>query len=702
MKIRILSVLFIIVVLSACNNQKINYPDTEKVNQTDVYFGTEVEDPYRWLENDTSQKTEEWVLAQNKVTFDYLDKIPFREKIKNRLTKLWDYAKVSTPFKKGGHYFFFKNEGLQNQSIMYIQDDLEEEARVILDPNKLSEDGTVSLSGYSISKDGKYMAYSVAKAGSDWNEIFVKKIKSGKILDDHIKWVKFSNIAWHNNGFYYSGYKAPKDGQELSKKNKFHKVYYHKLGDLPKNDKVIFENKDFPLRNYTADISDDKKYLFIYETESTSGNNLFVKNLEKDNVFIQLTTNFNYEYRVLDHVNDKLFVLTNYKAPKYKLVRIDVNSLDIGNWIDVIPEKKDVLESCDLAGGKIIATYLQDAQSKLEVYNYKGDMLHKIKLPTIGSVYSVNSKVSSNEVFYNFTSFSNPTMVFKYNVELNTSEEFFKPKLDFDNEKYVTKQVFYESKDGTKIPMFIVHKKGIELDGTNPTLLYGYGGFNISLKPSFRASRLVWLENGGVYAMANLRGGGEYGENWHRAGTKLNKQNVFDDFIAAAEYLISEKYTSNKKLAINGGSNGGLLVGAVTNQRPDLFEVAIPEVGVMDMLRFQKFTIGWAWVSDYGSSKDSVQFVNLYSYSPLHNISDELEYPAVMVKTADHDDRVVPAHSFKYIATLQEKYNGDNPVIIRIQTKAGHGAGKPTSIKIQEATDFWSFILYNMDEKPKY
>ena len=694
--------MFIVAALASCNKQKIDYPDTKKVDQTDVYFGTKIEDPYRWLENDTSKETEDWVIAQNKVTFDYLAKIPFRENIKSRLTDLWNYAKISTPFKKGGYYFYFKNEGLQNQSVMYIQDDLDSEPRVILDPNKFSEDGTVALSGLSISNDGKYIAYSVANAGSDWREIFVKEIETGEILKDNIKWVKFSNIAWYKDGFFYSGYDAPKKGSELSKKNEYHKVYYHKLGDIVDNDKIIFQNKKFPLRNYSADISDDEKYLFIYETESTSGNNLFIKNLKENDDFVQLTTNFNYEYRVLDHIGDNLFVLTNYKAPKYKLIKINVNSLDIGNWIDIIPEKKDVLESCDLTGNKIIATYLQDAHSKLKVYNYDGDYLNDIELPTLGSVYSVNGEINSNEVFYNFSSFTVPNMVFKYDIENNKSEEYFKPKLDFVSSNYETKQVFYESKDGTKIPMFIVHKKGLKLNGKNQTLLYGYGGFNISLKPSFSASRIVWLENGGIYAMANLRGGGEYGENWHRAGMKLNKQNVFDDFISAAEYLIDQKYTSSSKLAINGGSNGGLLIGAVTNQRPELFSVAIPEVGVMDMLRFQKFTIGWAWVSDYGSSKDSVQFVNLYNYSPIHNIKEGLNYPAIMVKTADHDDRVVPAHSFKYIATLQEKYNGKNPVLIRIQTKAGHGAGKPTSIRIQEATDFWSFIFYNMNETPKY
>ena len=687
---------------SSCTDSKIDYPETKKIDQLDEYFGVKVEDSYRWLEDDRSEETENWVIAQNKVTFDYLAKIPFREKIKNRLTELYDFETIGSPVKKGDKYFFFKNTGLQDQPVLFKQN-LLEEATILIDPNKLSEDGTVAMSkDFAISKDGKYIAYQISRGGSDWHEIFVRNIKTGEDLDDCVEWVKFSNIAWYKNGFFYSRYPATTEGEELSGINKFHKIYYHKLGTPAIEDKIIFENKDYPLRNYSADVSVDEKYLFVYETESTSGNNLYVKNLQKKDAFVKLTTGFNYDYEVLDQVGDNLIVLTNYNAPKYKLVRINVNTLNIGNWIDVLPEKKDVLKKCALAGDNIIALYMQDAKTKLEVYNIKGDYLYDIELPTLGSVSDINSSVNSNEVFYKFKSFTVAPTIFKYDVENNSGEVYFEPALDFDASEYETKQIFFEGKDGIKVPMFIVHKKGLKLDGKNPTLLYAYGGFNASLLPSFKTDRLIWLENNGVYALANIRGGGEYGENWHKAGVRLNKQNVFDDFIAASEYLINEQYTSPKKLTIRGGSNGGLLIGAVINQRPDLYAVAFPEVGVMDMLRFHLFTIGWAWVNEYGSSENAIQFENLYNYSPLHNIQDDIDYPAVMVITADHDDRVVPAHSFKYIATLQEKYDGRNPVLIRIQTKAGHSAGKPTSVRIEEAADKWSFAFYNMGETPIY
>ncbi|OFX90150.1 MAG: prolyl endopeptidase [Bacteroidetes bacterium GWF2_33_16] len=692
--------LIALLAMISCNKRTIQYPETKKVDQKDVYFGVEVADPYRWLEDDKSQETQDWVKAQNEVTFSYLAQIPYREKIKNRLTDLWNFETMQAPFKKAGKYFFFKNNGLQNQDILYTQNILTDEPKVLLDPNTLSEDGTVALGGYSISNDGKYLAYQISKGGSDWNEIFVRDIETGQDLDDHIQWVKFSGIAWYKDGFFYSSYEAPIAGAELSGINKYQKVYYHKLGSS--KDDIIYENPEYSARNYRAQVSTDEKYLFIYETQSTNGNNLYVKNLHKNDNFIKLTTGFNYDYSVLDHVDNNLVVLTNYNSPKYKLVRINVNSLDIGNWVDIIPEKKDVLTSCKLAGGKIIASYLKDAQTKLEVYNINGDFISDIELPAIGSVGKMNGLFNENEVFFSFVSFTVPNTVFVYNTDDNSLKPFFEPKIDFDFSKYETKQVFYTSKDGTKIPMFIVHKKELKLDGKNPTLLYSCGGFNRNQLPSFSAERLILLENGGVFALANIRGGGEYGENWHKAGMGLNKQNVFDDFIAASEYLINQGYTSPKKLAVRGGSNGGLLIGAVVNQRPDLYAVAFPEVGVMDMLRFHLFTIGWAWVDEYGSSKDSVHFENLYSYSPLHNISDNAQYPAIMVITADHDDRVVPAHSFKYIATLQEKYIGKKPVIIRIQTKAGHGAGKPTSMRIDEAADRLSFIFKNTNAKPIY
>lgn len=696
-------IVFAVWFASCTDSSKIQYPDTKKVDQEDEYFGVKVEDPYRWLEDDRSPETEDWVKAQNQVTENYLAQIPFKEKIKNRLTELYSFETISSPVKKANTYFYFKDDGKKDQPILFMQKSLDEEPIVLIDPNALSEDGTVAMSrNFAISNDGKYIAYQISKGGSDWHEIFVKEIETGKTLDDHLKWVKFSDIAWYQDGFYYSRYPASGEGDELSGVNKFHKIYYHKLGTSAEDDAIVFENKDYPLRNYSAEVSSDEKYLFIYETESTSGNNLYVKNLQKKDGFVKLTTGFNYEYDVLDQVGDNLLVHTNYNAPKYKLVRINVNTLDIGNWIDVIPEKKDVLEKCTLAGDKIIAVYMQDAKSKLEVYDNKGDYLHDIELPTIGSVSSIESSVKSSEVFYTFSSFTVPSTVYTYDLGNKGSEVYFQPDLDFDASKYETKQIFYEAKDGIKIPMFIVHKKGLKLNGKIPTLLYAYGGFNVSLTPYFRTDRLVWLENGGVFALANIRGGGEYGENWHKAGMQLNKQNVFDDFIAASEYLINNEYTNPEKLTIQGGSNGGLLIGAVVNQRPELYQVAFPEVGVMDMLRYHQFTIGWAWEEEYGSSKDSIHFQNLYSYSPLHNIKSDADYPAIMVITADHDDRVVPAHSFKYIATLQEKYDGSNPVLARIQTKAGHGSGKPKSVRIQEAADKWAFAFYNMDINPSF
>jgi len=699
--------LFVVILLSLlaveCTNQKFDYPETKKVDQVDSYFGVEVEDPYRWLENDRSVETENWVLAQNKVTFDYLAQIPYRDQFKNRMEELWNFETIESPFKKGEKYFFFKNNGLQNQSVLYVRNSTDEEAKVLIDPNKFSEDGTVAMDKeVSVSNDGKYIAYQISRGGSDWHEIYIREIESGKDLEDHIEWVKFSKIAWYKGGFFYSRYPEVNENEKLSGVNKFQKVYYHKLGTSAADDKVIFENKEFPLRNFKAEVSRDEKYIFISETESTSGNNLYVKNLKGNDGFTKLTTGFNFDYKVVDQIGDNFIVLTNFRAPRYKLVRINVNTLNVGNWVDVIPDKNYVLDKCVLAGDKIIASYTKDAQAKLEVYTTKGDYLYDIKLPAIGSVTDIHGSVNNDEVFFTFKSFTIAPTVYKYDTKNNISEIYFKPELNFDATQYETKQVFYKSKDGIKIPMFIVHKKGLNLNGKNPTLLYGYGGFNVSMLPKFKVERLVWLENNGIFAMPSIRGGGEYGENWHKAGTRLNKQNVFDDFIAASEYLINESYTSSEKLTIRGGSNGGLLIGTVINQRPDLFSVAFPEVGVLDMLRYQLFTIGWAWVNEYGASNDSVQFENLYNYSPLHNIQDNKDYPAVMVVTAEHDDRVVPAHSFKYIATLQNVYKGNNPVMIRIQTKAGHSAGKPVSMRIDEAADKWAFAFNNMGVKTIY
>lgn len=682
---------------------KVEYPKTKKVDQVDNYFGTIVPDPYRWLENDTSAETAEWVKAQNKVTFDYLNQIPFREKIKQRLTKIWDYPKFGIPFKEGKYYFFFKNNGMQNQSVLYIQEGLEGEPKVFLDPNTLSKDGTIALGDIQASHDAKYLAYTTSVGGSDWNEIFVMEIASGKMLTDHLKWVKFSGIAWEKDGFYYSRYDEPKKGDELSGKNEFHKVFYHKIGTLQSSDKLIFENPKYPLRNYSVSTSEDEKFLFLYESEGTSGNSLFIKELSKPNSdFVMIAKGFEDEYSAVGNNGENILLMTNQGAPKNKLLNIPPPYNDSTKWKTIIPEKNDVLQSVAMIGGKIVTQYMKDASSRAYIFDMNGKMMSEISLPGIGTIGGMSGKKDDNIAFYAYTSFTFPTTIFKFDINSNKSEVYKKPDIDFIAEDYETKQVFYKSTDGTSIPMFIIHKKGLKLDGTNPAMLYGYGGFNISLTPSFSLSRLIFLENGGVYAIANLRGGGEYGEEWHKAGTKMKKQNVFDDFIAAAEYLIHEKFTSSQKLAISGGSNGGLLVGACMTQRPDLFKVAMPAVGVMDMLRFHKFTIGWAWTGDYGSSDDSIMFNYIYKYSPLHNIKEGVNYPATLVTTADHDDRVVPAHSFKFISTLQEKHKGDNPVLIRIETMAGHGAGKPTSKQIDEVTDFWSFVFYNLDISPVY
>lgn len=697
---RNLIIILVIIMLFSCKeNSKFNYPETKKDDVTDNYFGKKVSDPYRWLENDVSQETKKWVDEQNKVTFDYLHKIPFRQKIINRLTKIYNYERYSIPFKEGGKYFYYKNDGLQNQSVLYTMKKIDEMPVELLDPNKLSKDGTVALSGVSVSKNGKYLAYSISRGGSDWTEIYVKNIGTGKELKDHINWVKFSNITWYKNGFYYGRFPEPEKNQKLTNANINYKIYYHKLGTEQKNDKLVYENKENPRRTYGVSISKDEKYLFLYEQETTSGNGLYFKDLKnKKSDFIKLASGFDYDYSLIDHNNGKFLIKTNDNAPKYKLVEIDVKNYKKENWKDLIPEQKNVLSSCRLGGDKIIVSYMQDAQSKVFFFDYSGKKTGELALPGIGSTSSFYSKKGENTAFYSFNSYTVPSAVYELDIEKNKSKIFRQPKLEGINfDAFVTKQIFYKSKDGTKIPMFITHKKGIKLDGNNPTLLYGYGGFNISLTPNFSVIRMIWLENGGVYAVANIRGGGEYGADWHKAGTLKQKQNVFDDFISAGEFLISNKYTNKSKLAIEGGSNGGLLVGAVTNQRPDLFAVAIPHVGVLDMLRYQYFTIGEAWKSDYGLSSDENMFEYLYNYSPLHNIKENVDYPAVLVITADHDDRVVPAHSFKYIATLQEKYKGNNPVMIRIGKKAGHGAGKPISKRIEEAADIYSFIYKNMN-----
>lgn len=694
-----------LLVMTACQTQpKLSYPETAREDVTDNYFGTEVAEPYRWLENDTSAATGEWVIAQNELTYSYLDNIKFRPALKERLTKIFDYPKYGSPFKKNDKYYFFKNDGLQNQSVLYSQASLDAEPEVLLDPNKLSDDGTVALSQFAFSNNGKYLAYSIARSGSDWNEIYIMDLATKTLLKDVIKWVKFSGIAWQADGFYYSAYDAPVAGKEFSNKNEYHKIYFHKVGEAQTADKLIFENKKFPLRNCGAAVTEDEKYLIISETESTSGNSLHIKDLSKPNApLVTLEAGFENDYGVVDHVNGKLYVITNWKASNQQLMEVDPAKPARENWKTILPETENVLEGVSILGGKIVAEYLQDASNHVYTYDFTGKKLAEVELPAIGTVGGFSGDKDDNEAFYTFTSFTFPPTIYRYDVAQNKSEVLRKTEVNFNPEDYVSEQQFYTSKDGTKVPMFITYKKGLKKNGKNPTMLYGYGGFNISLNPSFSVARIPFLEQGGIYVVANIRGGGEYGEKWHKAGTKMQKQNVFDDFIGAAEYLIAQKYTSPEKLAINGGSNGGLLIGACMTQRPELFAVAIPEVGVLDMLRYQKFTIGWAWATDYGTSEESKEmFEYLKAYSPLHNVKEGVKYPATMVMTGDHDDRVVPAHSFKFAATLQHANTGNYPSLIRIDTKAGHGAGKPIAKVIDAQADMWAFVMYNLGMKPKF
>jgi prolyl oligopeptidase len=691
--------------LFACQPKKtrLNYPMTKKVDTVDIYFGQQVPDPYRWLEDDRSDETAEWVKAQNEVTFAYLEKIPFRQQLRDRLTKIWNYLKISAPWHQSGHYFMFKNDGLQNQSVLYVKESLEGTERILLDPNTLSDDGTVALANLDISDDGKYLAYGIARGGSDWNEFYVKNIETNEQLSDQILWTKFSGISWFNDGFFYSRFPKPDESNVLKGMNENCKIYYHKIGTIQEEDKLIYEDTKHPQWTFYAGVTDDKKILIISVSESTSGNALYVKNLETNGPIIKLVETFNNDYGVVDHQDGKLLVQTNYKAPKYKLISIDLKNPASENWKDIIPEKEGVLSGVSVFKNKWMVQYSKDAHDLVELYNADGTYAQPLELPEICTVGGFNGEKEDSFTFYTITSFTTPSTVYKYDIETNKSELYLTSPVDFDGTKYETKQVFYTSKDGTKVPMFIVHKKDMKLDGKNPVLLYGYGGFNITYTPAFSLFRIMWLEQGGVFALAGLRGGGEYGEDWHKAGTLMQKQNVFDDCIAAAEYLINEKYTSAGKVALQGGSNGGLLVGAVINQRPDLYGVALPAVGVMDMLRYHKFTIGFHWATDYGTSEDSIEmFKYLLGYSPLHTIKENIEYPAVFVTTGDHDDRVVPAHSFKYAATLQEKYKGTNPVLIRIETNAGHGAGKPTAKIIDEYTDELAFAFYNLGMKPKF
>ncbi len=681
----------------------ISYPQTLKVDHTDDYFGNRVADPYQWLENDTAANTKAWVEAQNKVTFAYLSSIPFRKEVRKRLEELWNYPRYSAPSREGDYYFFTKNSGLQNQSIFYYQKGLNAQPEVFLDPNSLSADGTVAVTSFSVSKDHRYVAYGTAASGSDWNQIGVMEIATRKLLSDKIDWVKFSGAAWRQDGFYYSRYDEPARGTELSRQNEYQKIYFHKLGTPQAEDQLVYEDKANPLRYFGAGVTEDGRFLIINVAQGTSGAQILVKDLaanQKD--FTLLAKGFDYEYSVVDNAGDKLLMVTNYEAPNYRLVLADPKNPDPKGWKNVIAEKPELLESVGTAGGKMFARYLKDASSRVYQYTYDGKMEREIKLPGIGTAAGFDGYKDNRELFYTFTSFTTPPTVYRYDIARGKSEVFRKPEVKFNTDGYETRQVFYTSKDGTKVPMFIVYKKGLKPDGTNPTYLYAYGGFNINMTPGFSVARMAWLEQGGIFAMPNLRGGGEYGENWHKGGMLEKKQNVFDDFIAAAEYLISNKYTSANRLAVAGGSNGGLLAGAVMTQRPDLFAVAFPAVGVLDMLRYHKFTVGWGWAVEYGSSDKQDQFNYLIRYSPLHNLKEGVQYPATLITTADHDDRVVPAHSFKFAATLQEKHRGNNPVLIRIETKAGHGAGKPTSKQIEEVADIYSFAWQNMGFTPVY
>jgi prolyl oligopeptidase len=677
-------------------SSKFNYPISNKIEQVDNYHGIEVQDPYRWLETPDSPETKAWIEAQNQLTFGYLEQISAREEIKQRVTQLWNYEKYGIPFKRGNRYFYFKNDGLQNQSVLYTLESLEDTPRVLLDPNTLSEDGTVALSGLAISEDGKLMTYGLSNAGSDWVDWYVRDVETGKDFDDHLKWVKFSGASWthDNRGFFYSRYDEPNEATKLEDVNYYQKLFYHRLGTPQSEDVLIYHRPDQKEWGFSGGVTEDGRYLVISVWMGTSPKNLvFYKDLQDANAeIIELISEFEASYSFIDNDNSTFWFSTDLDAPRGRVIAIDLNNPTKENWQEIIPQTDETLEGVGLLNNQFVADYLKDARSLIKIFNLDGSCDREIELPGIGSAGGFGGKRYDTETFYTFTSFTTPATVYRYDMVTGESTIFRQPNVNFNPAEYETKQVFYSSKDGTNVPMFITYKKGLQLDGNNPTLLYAYGGFNISITPSFSVSNLVWMEMGGVYAVPNLRGGGEYGEEWHQAGTKQKKQNVFDDFIAAAEWLIANKYTSSQKLAIYGGSNGGLLVGACMTQRPGLFAAAIPAVGVLDMLRFHKFTIGWAWCPEYGSSENEEEFKALYAYSPLHNLKPGIRYPATMITTADHDDRVVPAHSFKFAAALQAVHQGDNPVLIRIETKAGHGAGKPTAKIIEEAADKWTFL----------
>ncbi|HYW22015.1 MAG TPA: prolyl oligopeptidase family serine peptidase [Nodularia sp. (in: cyanobacteria)] len=678
-----------------------SYPISNKSNQIDNYHGTLVADPYRWLEDPDSAESQSWITAENQITFAYLNEIPARAKIKQRLTKLWDYEKYSIPFKEGNNYFYFKNNGLQNQSVLYTLKTLDAEPRILLDPNQLSTDGTIALSGLDISDNGKLLAYGLSSSGSDWQEWKVRNVETGEDLQDHLKWIKFSGASWtkDNQGFFYSRYDEPNEKTKLEDVNYYQKLYYHQLGTSQSEDVLIYHRDDQKEWGFSGNISEDGSYLIISIWLGTDAKNLvFYKDLTHPNSeVIELINQFEADYSFIEHDDHVFYFRTDLNAPRGRVIAIDTKNPAQENWQEIIPQSVATLESANILNNQFVVDYLQDARTQIKIFDLNGVLVREVELPGLGSAGGFGGKRDDTETFYSFTSFTIPGTIYRYNMATGESELFRQSQVDFNPDDYETKQIFYSSKDGTQVPMFITHKKGMQLDGNNPTYLYAYGGFNASMTPSFSVSTLVWMEMGGVYAMPNIRGGGEYGEEWHQAGMKDKKQNVFDDFIAAAEWLIANNYTRSEKLAIAGGSNGGLLVGACMTQRPELFSAAIPAVGVMDMLRFHKFTIGWAWVPEYGSPDNPEEFKALYSYSPLHNLKPGTAYPATLITTADHDDRVVPAHSFKFAATLQAAQAGDAPVLIRIETKAGHGAGKPTAKIIEEAADKWAFLLRTLD-----
>ncbi|MEM6515178.1 MAG: prolyl oligopeptidase family serine peptidase [Bacteroidota bacterium] len=678
----------------------VTYPETQKVDTVTNYFGTEVKDPYRWLEDDMSEETGDWVKSQNEVTFNYLDNIPFREKLKERLSAIWNYEKIGAPFKEGNYTYFYKNDGLQNQYVIYRYKTgaNPDTAEVFLDPNTFKEDGTISLGGTSFSEDGKTLAYAISEGGSDWRKVLVMDVETKEIVEDTLRDIKFSGMSWYKNeGFYYSSYDKPK-GSELSAKTDQHKVYYHKLGTPQSQDELIYGGTEAQKHRYIyGGVTEDNRYLVISPRVSTSGNKLMIKDLTQPNSeFVTILDHTDSDTYIIENEGSKLFLVTNLDAPNQKIVTVDAANPTPENWADFIPETENVL-SPSTGGGYFFATYMVDAISKVLQYDYEGKLVREVELPGVGSAGGFGAKKEDKELYYSFTNYVTPGSIYKYDIVSGNSKLFRKSAIDFNPDNYESKQVFYNSKDGTKVPMIITHKKGLELNGKNPTILYGYGGFNISLTPSFSITNAVWMEQGGIYAVPNLRGGGEYGKAWHDAGTKMQKQNVFDDFISAAEYLIDNNYTSSDYLAIRGGSNGGLLVGATMTQRPELFKVALPAVGVLDMLRYHTFTAGAGWAYDYGTAEDSKEmFDYLKGYSPVHNVKEGVEYPATMITTGDHDDRVVPAHSFKFAAELQDKQSGNNPTLIRIETDAGHGAGTPVSKTIEQYADIFGFTLYSM------